>query len=95
MTPRDDLHGDYLWRGDACTACQDDRRAAEARGDTKLPHVQSARDGDWLCARHFMTASPAVRAVIALGMPAGPVPFLGVVDWESPVLDEWLGGKAA
>ena len=95
MTPRDDLHGEYPWRGDACTACRDARRAAEARGDDKLPHVQSARDGDSLCARHYMAATTAVRAVEALGMSRGPVPFLGVVDWESPVLDEWLGGRAA
>ena len=82
------------WHGDPCEACLTDRDRARERGET-LPPVQSVSEGCSLCVRHYQAASSAVRAVEALGMPRGPVPFLGVVDWESPVLSDWLGGKAA
>ena len=78
----------YNGWGDPCPMCQEQH---EHDPNWK---VQRASHGD-LCPRHYALAPPHIRAVEALGMPRGPVPFLGVVDWESPVLSDWLGGKAA
>ena len=71
--------------GDPCPMCQDQREHDPAW------HVQRATHGD-LCARHFLAAPPHVKAVIALSMPPGPVPFLGPCPDYPPV---WLGGEAA
>lgn len=81
------------FHGDPCEACLEARDRARERGVERheLPKLRAATHGD-LCAAHFMAASPVIRAIQALSMPPGPVPFLGVCPDYPPV---WLGGKAA